>query len=99
MLIFLTPFVAIVGLLANLDRDTPLEFQADGTVVMAKWDTKNHNMHLFMIKQNDLAGTEIKFESADIILTPDLIKIGDQFGKVAGSKVCTINEVDLQCFK
>ncbi len=97
--IFLIPFVAIAGLVANLERKTPLEFEADGKVVMAKWNTKNHNMHLFMIKQNDPAGTERKFESAGITLTPDQVKFGDRFRKMAGSKVCTINEVNIQCLK
>jgi hypothetical protein len=99
ILIFLIPLVIVAGFLANIDKKAPLEFEADGKVVIAKWNTKNHNMHLFVIKQNDPAGTERKLESAGITLTPSQIKFGDQFRKTAGSKVCTINGVDMQCLK
>ena len=42
--IFLLPFVAIVSMLVNVDNNTALEFEANGKVVMAKWNTTNHGM-------------------------------------------------------
>lgn len=96
---FLIPFAIAVAFLANADKKTPLEFEAEGKVVMAKWNTRNHNMHLFLIKQNNPAGTERKFESSSITLTPDQIKFGDQFKKMAGSKICTVNGENIQCLK
>ena len=93
------PFVAIVGFLANVDNKTPLEFAAFGRVTIATWEGKNHGMPLFVIRQNNNAGQLKKLESNDVLLTPSQIKVGDEFKKIAGSKNCIINNVELQCIK
>ncbi len=97
--IFLIPFVVVVGFLVNADKKTPLEFEADGIVTVASWKGKNHGMPLFVIRQNNSAGTKRKLESNDVLLTLDQIQVGDSFVKHAGSKVCTINRVGIKCLK
>jgi hypothetical protein len=97
--IFLIPFVAIVALLANIDKKTLLEFEATGTVYIVEWNTKNHGMPLLVIKQDNLASTEKRLQSNKFILTPDQIKVGDNFKKASGSNMCLINGVDVQCIK
>ena len=99
VLFFLVPFVAIVGFLANTDKKSAIDFEANGKVVTAKWNTRNHNMHLFVIKQYTPAQKEKKWESGSITLTPEQIKFGDQFRKEKGSKFCLINNIKLRCLK
>jgi len=95
----LVPFVAIVSFLANVDKKSAIDFEANGMVVIAKWYTRNHNMHLFVIKQNTPAQNERKWESSGIILTSEQIKFGDQFRKEKGSKFCFINNIRIRCLK
>jgi len=93
------PFVIAVAFIANIDKKSAIDFEANGKVVVAKWNTKNHNMHLFVIKQNSPSQKERKWESGEIILTPKQIKFGDHFLKEKGSAFCYINDVKLRCFK
>ena len=93
------PFVAIVGFLGNVDTTTPLEFSASGQVTVASWEGRNHGMPLFMIRQNNLASNLKKLESHEVLLKPSQIQVGDYFEKVAGSKYCNINNVEIQCIK
>jgi hypothetical protein len=97
--LFLVPFVAVVGFLVNADKKSPVEFEADGIVYIASWEGKNHGMPLFVIRQNNPAGTKRKLESHLVTLTPEQIKVGDSFMKQAGTKNCTINKVEIQCVK
>ena len=95
--LFLIPFVGLVSFLANVNKSTAIEFNADGTVFMVNWEGKNHGAPLILIQQNDLAGTKKKFESTKIILKENDIKVGDKFVKIAGESTCTINEVVIKC--
>lgn len=97
--LFLIPFVAVVGFLANVDEKSPIEFEANGIVAIASWEGKNHGMPLFVIRQNNPAGTKRKLESNQVVLTSEQVKVGDSFIKQAGSKTCTINKVEVQCVK
>ena len=97
--LFLVPFVIAVAFLANVDKKSAIDFEANGKVVIAKWNTRNHNMHLFVIKQNTPAQNERKWESGEITLTSKQIKYGDHFQKVKGSPFCFINNVKLRCLK
>ena len=99
ILCFLVPFVVIVGFLVNIDKKSAIDFEANGKVVIVKWNSTNHNMHLFVIKQNTPAQNEKKWQSGAIILTPEQIKFGDQFRKEKGSKICFINNTPLRCLK
>lgn len=98
-LLFLVPFIAAVGFLVNVDNKSALEFEAEGKVVFASWEGRNHGMPLFIIRQYDPAGTERKLENSDVLLRPNQIKVGDHFKKLAGSKACSINELEVQCIK
>ncbi len=69
-------------------------FGAAGEVVEAKWNTKNHQMSLFEISAGQFVK---KLHHSRVTLTPEQIKIGDRFSKESGSKMCTINNVQLQC--
>jgi len=99
ILLFLVPFVIAVAFLANVDKKSAIDFEANGKVVVAKWNTKNHNMHLFVIKQNMPSQNERKWESGEIILTPEQIQFGDHFLKEKGSAFCVINNIKLRCLK
>ena len=91
--------MAVVGFLANVDEKSPIEFEANGIVAIASWEGKNHGMPLFVIRQNNPAGTKRKLESNQVVLTSEQVKVGDSFIKQAGSKTCTINKVEVQCVK
>ncbi|AQA17971.1 hypothetical protein BST95_06685 [Halioglobus japonicus] len=93
------PFVAIVAFLANADRASPLDFQAEGKVWIMSWEGKNHGMPLLLIKEYGESGTTKKLESHDLLLKPDQISEGDDFYKEKGSKNCIINKVEVQCIK
>ena len=97
--LFLIPFVAVVGFLANVDKKSPIEFEADGVVAIASWEGKNHGMPLFVIRQNNPAGTKRKLESHQVVLTSEQVKVGDSFLKQAGEKTCIINKVEVQCIR
>ena len=71
-------------------------FEAEGKVTEAKWNTSNHQMSLFKITNKN---TMKQLHHASVTLTPEQIKIGDSFKKVSGSKMCSINGVDIKCVK
>ena len=97
--LFITPFVIIVAFLANVGKKNALDFEANGIVVVASWEGKNHNMPLFIIEQNNPSRTKRKFESHEVPLTPEQIQVGHSFIKHAGSKYCLINLVEQLCVK
>lgn len=71
-------------------------FEAEGTVIKAQWNTRNHDMSLFLIETN--TGTK-KLYYYNVILKPNEIKVGDDFKKQSGSKSCLINNVLVRCIK
>ncbi len=97
--IFLTPFVAMVGFLANSDNRNPIEFDINGKVVITNWEGKNHGMPLIVIKQFNDAGTEVKLETGDLLLDANNVKVGDTFEKKTGSKMCIISGQKIRCLK
>ena len=91
MVLFLPPFASY---LMYSDYMAAVNFEAVGTVVEAKWNTKNHKMSLFRIDTK----TSIKpLHHSRVSLTPDQIKVGDRFSKMSGSKMCVINDISLRC--
>jgi hypothetical protein len=49
-LIIAIPFLSLAALVSYCTRETALDFHAEGVVVTAKWNTRNHQMSLFEIK-------------------------------------------------
>ena len=82
------------GYMAYDDHMAAERFAADGEVVVAKWNTKNHQMSLFEIKGE--FGIK-RLHHYRVTLTPDQIKIGDKFKKARDSKSCMINGVEILC--
>jgi len=93
ILIFGT-FTIVAGTAMYQHHNEAYNFSAKGTVVEARWNTKNHQMSLFVIKEK-LASK--KLHHAQVILEPNQIKVGDNFLKEAASKFCKINGVIVQC--
>ncbi|WP_293752497.1 hypothetical protein [uncultured Paraglaciecola sp.] len=73
----------------------PVEFSAEGVVSKINWKTKNHEMPLIEINDNNCRTK--KFTSNRIVLSPDKLRVGDLFKKISGTQFCHINEVKLQC--
>lgn len=88
--------ITIGGFMAYQDSLVAKKFEAQGTVTEARWNTKNHQMSLFMIEG---VGSPKKLHHYRVTLTPEQIKVGDSFKKVSGSKICTINSIDIKCVK
>ncbi len=86
--------IVIGGSMAYYDSLEAERFQADGKILKAKWNTSNHLMSLFIIKEKS---TEKKLHHHRVTLTPGQIKGGDSFKKEKGSKVCVINGIKIQC--
>ena len=74
-----------------------INFSAEGEVVEARWNTSNHDMSLFVIRKG--TRTAKKFHFSRVTLQPGQIKVGDSFRKESGSKVCIINDKEIQCVK
>lgn len=72
-----------------------INFEAEGEVVEARWNTSNHNMSLFVIRNGTSA--DKKFHFARVTLQPDQIKVGDSFKKESNSSMCAINNDEIQC--
>jgi hypothetical protein len=72
-----------------------LDFHAEGVVVTAKWNTRNHQLSLFEIKTH--TGKVKKLHQANVVLKPEQIKVGDIFKKDKGSPSCLINQVETLC--
>jgi len=89
------PVLSFGVFLSIQERNAVLDFMAEGTVVTAKWNTKNHQMSLFEIKP--VKGTIKTLHHSRVTLTPEQIKVGDHFSKQAGSTNCFINEVKVVC--
>ena len=49
-LVIAIPFLSLAALVSYCTRETALDFYAEGTVITAKWNTRNHQMSLFEIK-------------------------------------------------
>ncbi len=86
--------VASIGMYQSYNE--AYNFSAKGIVTEAKWNTRNHQMSLFVIKEK-LASK--KLHHAQVILEQNQIKVGDSFVKEAASKFCKINELVVQCIK
>jgi len=86
----------MVGFFMYQDYHEAYTFSANGIVVEAKWNTKNHGMSLFLIKEKF---TNKKLHHWKVLLEPEQIKVGDSFYKEAASKFCTINGRTIQCVK
>ena len=70
-------------------------FEADGIVIEAKWNTRNHQMSLFNIRENN--GSEKSFHFYRVTLKENEIKVGDRFVKKSKSKICNINGKSILC--
>lgn len=88
--------LCIGGVGIYIDRMNAIKFEADGIVQEVKWDTKNHNMPLFKIKEEHRVKT---LQDSRVVLQPQDIKVGDKFEKKAGSKECLINNREVICVK
>ncbi len=99
LLTFLSLFILVIAAgstLAYFDFKAAERFSAEGVVTKAEWNTKNHKMSLFIIKNEYSAK---KFHHYRVTLTPEQIKVGDTFSKAKGSKLCLINNLQTQCVK
>ena len=76
------------------ERNKAYRFEAKGKVVEAEWNTRNHRMHLFKIREN--AGIAL-FHFPNIILEEGQIKIGDSFVKEKNSNFCKVNGIKIKC--
>ena len=96
---FLVLFICITifaGIEMYYDSKAATNFEAEGVVVQAKWNTSNHQMSLFLIEEK--SDTK-KFHFYDVILKPQHIKVGDKFQNKSGSKICLINDIKVRCVK
>jgi len=91
------PVLSFGVFLSFQERHSVLDFVAEGTVVTAKWNTKNHQMSLFEIKT--VKGSIKTLHHSRVTLTPEQIKVGDHFSKQASSTNCFINEMKVECIK
>lgn len=91
--ILITP-IAIILMLHK--KNSGVEFYATGVITEAQWNTRNHQMSLFLIKGKH---STKKLHHQDVILTPEQIKVGDSFKKNKGSKVCLINNEEIICIR
>jgi hypothetical protein len=94
-LIIAIPFLSLAALVSYCTRETALDFHAEGVVVTAKWNTRNHQLSLFEIKTH--TGKVKKLHQANVVLKPEQIKVGDIFKKDKGSPSCLINQVETLC--
>jgi hypothetical protein len=94
-LIIAIPFLSLAALVSYCTRESALDFYAEGTVVTAKWNTKNHQMSLFEIKTH--TGKVKRLLQTNVVLKREQIKVGDMFKKVKGSPTCLINQVETLC--
>ena len=96
--ILVSPFVIIAAFVSIYNDYTfAKNFSANGIVTEARWNTSNHGLSLFMIRNG--TGKPKKFQASDITLEPNQIKVGDTFFKISGSKICTIGGVEILCVK
>jgi hypothetical protein len=98
ILIIVGVFLVLIimgGLGAYNDYLSPVAFAANGQVVEAEWNTNNHNMPLFKIRESN--GEVKEWQHYRVTLQPYQIKIGDQFIKEAGSTSCSINKTSIKC--
>lgn len=96
-LLLAVPVLSLGAYMAYIDSKTAISFGAEGTVVTAKWNTRNHQMSLFEIKPDK--GSIKKLHHHKVTLQPEQIKVGDKFKKSPGSKSCFINEVEITCVR
>jgi len=80
----------------SYDYFEAMRFQANGVVIDAQWNTRNHQMSLFIIKEKYV---EKKLHHYRVTLMPEQIKIGDTFKKNKWDKYCKINGLKVQCVK
>jgi hypothetical protein len=86
----------IAGIAMYLNFNEATNFEAEGIVVDAQWNTSNHDMSLFLIRGKN---STKKLHSFRVVLQPEQIKIGDSFMKKSGSKTCLINGIEIKCIK
>lgn len=86
----------IAGYFMYSDYMAATNFDAEGKVTEAKWNTTNHQMSLFEISEKYVVK---KFHHYRVTLTPEQIKVGDSFKKVKGSNMCSINSVPIECIR
>ena len=96
-LLLFIPFSVIAIIEMRSHFKAAENFSAEGVVITAKWNTKNHNMSLFEIQSS--SGTLKKLHHSRVTLTPEQIKIGDHFKKDSDSKNCYINEIEIKCIR
>jgi hypothetical protein len=97
LLIILVVFSLVIvlgGSMAYYDYLEVERFQANGVVKEAQWNTRNHKMSLFIIKEKYV---EKKLHHFRVTLTPEQIKVGDTFKKDKGAKFCEINGLKIKC--
>lgn len=93
MCLCMTP---VAGFLMYSDYTRATNFEAEGKVVEARWNTKNHQMSLFKIQNGNITK---QLHHARVLLTQSQIKVGDTFKKVKGSNMCLINGTSIQCVR
>ena len=86
--------IAIGAPLFYIDFTKAKNFEAEGVVVEAQWNTKNHLMSRFVISES---GKRKVLHHHRVTLEPNQIKVGDTFKKVSGSKECNINGKLIVC--
>ncbi len=94
-LIIAIPFLLLAALVSYCTRETALDFHAEGVVVTAKWNTRNHQMSLFEIKTH--TGKVKELHQANIVLKPEQSKVGDICKKDECTPSCLINHVVTRC--
>jgi len=77
------------------DRNSPVRFSAKGIVTLIEWESRNHGVPRIEIKLKN--GKLKRFSSYRIALNSSSVKLGDSFEKVTDSKVCLINNKEIEC--
>jgi uncharacterized protein YpmS len=90
----LTLIMLAIAVMVYQDYHRALYFEANGQVIEAQWNTKNHQMSLFKISSK---GVVKELHHYRVTLTEDQIKIGDHFKKISGSNICIINGINVVC--
>jgi len=94
-LIIFSIITVIAGIEMYKHSQIAFDFSATGIVVETQWNSPNHNMPLFTIRESN--GNHKYFHASNIKLQPGQIRKGDTFSKESGSRSCSINGVNIPC--
>lgn len=93
-IVILVIALPIVIMIARSNHNEILHFKVNGVVTEIIWKSRNHGMPMIKIRD----GNKIKtFQSNRITLNDSNLKVGDKIIKASGSKVCQINNIELDC--